>query len=160
MVLISRFESPKSYATKLTCNNYALVQSSLKDLNLTLLIGVTGQSLRHILVVDDEESILDVFKQYLSHAGFRVSTAKQATEVLENRLHRDCDVVISDYQMPGLTGLELLNRLRKDAPRLPLILLSANRLEEEAAQSNVFFLLKPVNMDTLVDFLDVILIGE
>ena len=121
---------------------------------------MTGQSLRHILVVDDEEEILDVFKQYLSHAGFRVSTAKQATEVLENRLHRDCDAVISDYQMPGLTGLELLNRLRKDAPRLPLILLSANRLEEEAAQSNVFFLLKPVNMDTLVDFLDVILIGE
>lgn len=62
--------------------------------------------------------------------------------------------------MPGLTGLELLKRLRNDAPRLPLILLSGNRLEDKAAQSNVFFLLKPVNMDTLVDFLAVILIDE
>ena len=121
---------------------------------------MTEQVLRHILVVDDEEPILEIFKQYLSHAGFKVSTAKRATDVLDHHMHRNCDAVISDHHMPGMTGLELLNRLRKDTPRLPLILLSANRLEERAARSNVFFLLKPVNMDTLVDFLAVILIDE
>ena len=116
--------------------------------------------MRHILVVDDEESILEVFKQYLSHAGFRVSTAQRASDVLDNRLHHRWDAVIADYDMPGMTGLELLNRLRANAPLLPLILLSGRRLEDKAAQSNVFFLLKPVNMDTLVDFLAVILIED
>ena len=80
-----------------------------------------------ILVVDDETHILHVVSLKLSNAGYEVVTAEDGEEGLEVALARKPDVVITDYQMPFMTGLELCVALKKhEATRsTPALMLTA-----------------------------------
>lgn len=107
----------------------------------------------YVLVVDDDESLRRVTEYQLVQAGYQVSTAadgEQALAVLEERPH---DLVITDMKMPGMSGLELLRRLRTDYPEVPVILVTAYGTVEtavEAMKSGAFdYVTKPVNADEL-----------
>lgn len=80
-----------------------------------------------ILVVDDETHILHVVSLKLSNAGYEVITAEDGEEGLEVALQRDPDVIITDYQMPYMTGLELCTALKQhDLTRsTPALMLTA-----------------------------------
>ena len=80
-----------------------------------------------ILVADDESHILSVVSLKLRNAGFRVLTAADGQEALDIALHERPDLLITDYHMPQLSGLELCQRLRQDpATRsMPAIMLTA-----------------------------------
>jgi two-component system, OmpR family, alkaline phosphatase synthesis response regulator PhoP len=80
-----------------------------------------------ILVADDESHILNVVSLKLRNAGFRVITASDGQEALDMALAELPDLLITDYHMPQLSGLELCRRLKQDAKTqdMPKIMLTA-----------------------------------
>ena len=80
-----------------------------------------------ILVADDESHILHVVSLKLRNAGYRVVTAHDGQEALEAALQERPHLLITDYHMPQLSGLELCRRLKQDPslPRIPVIMLTA-----------------------------------
>ena len=79
----------------------------------------------HILVVDDEAVLAELLGAALRHQGWEVRTASTGWEALDQARDFDPDVVVLDIQMPGLDGLETLDRLRKTRPHLPVLFLTA-----------------------------------
>lgn len=80
-----------------------------------------------ILVADDESHILHVVSLKLRNAGFRVITARDGQEALEMAQAQHPDLLITDYHMPQLSGLELCQRLKQDTRTsdIPAIMLTA-----------------------------------
>lgn len=80
-----------------------------------------------ILVVDDESHILHVVSLKLKNAGYRVVTAVDGEDGLESALRERPDLVITDYQMPVMSGLELCEQLRQHeaTAKTPALMLTA-----------------------------------
>lgn len=79
----------------------------------------------YILVVDDESDTLLYLYDLLSSEGFHVEGSSSAQDALDFFRRRVPDVVITDVRMPEMDGLELLERIKRVAPRTRVILLSA-----------------------------------
>ncbi len=79
-----------------------------------------------VLFVDDNEGLLHIGSDYLERedSDFKVTTALSATMALELLASSTFDVVISDYQMPNMDGLNLLATLRKQGNSTPVIILT------------------------------------
>jgi len=95
-----------------------------------------------ILVADDETHILNVVSLKLRNAGYRVLTACDGQEALEIARRDHPDLLITDYHMPLLSGLELCRRLRQDPSTadIPAIMLTARGYhleEQETRQSGI-----------------------
>ena len=80
-----------------------------------------------ILVADDESHILNVVSLKLRNAGYRVLTARDGQEALDIALAERPDLLITDYHMPQLSGLELCRRLKQEpaTSTMPAIMLTA-----------------------------------
>ena len=80
-----------------------------------------------ILVADDESHILHVVSMKLQNAGYRVVTARDGREALDLAQHERPDLIITDYHMPELSGLELCRKLKQEAAtsNIPAIMLTA-----------------------------------
>ena len=91
---------------------------------------------RSILVVDDEAHIQHVVSLKLRNAGFTVITASDGEEALEVLAGSPVDLIITDYQMPNMTGLELARAVHKEPgrARLPMLLLTAHGLALEPVE--------------------------
>ena len=74
--------------------------------------------------VDDNSNGLSARRSVLEELGYRISTAANGVEALEQFSRHKIDLVVTDYKMPRMDGLELISRLRKQAPDLPVILIS------------------------------------
>lgn len=83
-----------------------------------------------ILVVDDEQSILDLLEYNLERNGYTVVTARNGDEGLRQAHHHHPDLAVLDITMPGMDGLELCGRLRLELGT-PVILLTARDSEVE-----------------------------
>lgn len=86
-----------------------------------------------ILVVDDERAIREMVCLYLAQEGFECQEAANAHEA-ESRIHEQLpDLILLDWMMPGLSGVDLVRRLRKedDTRHLPIILLTAKTEEQD-----------------------------
>lgn len=93
-------------------------------------------STKTILAVDDEAHILHVVSLKLQNAGFHVITAKDAEEAVDSAAGVPVDLVITDFQMPGMSGLDLARKLHAEPGRktLPVILLTAHGLALEQVE--------------------------
>ena len=78
----------------------------------------------HILVVDDDDGIRDLVKQYLTENNFLITTAKNAEEAKEKISIIKFDLIVLDIMMPGKTGIEVTLE-NKDKINTPIILLTA-----------------------------------
>ncbi len=78
----------------------------------------------HILVVDDDNRIRELIKEYLSENNYIVSTAENALEANEKLSHFQFDLLVLDVMMPGKTGFDLTKEIKKYSD-LPIILLTA-----------------------------------
>jgi two-component system chemotaxis response regulator CheY len=107
-------------------------------------------SVKHILVVDDEEAVRYVFERYLGMAGFRVSTAAGGSEALARHDADRADFVITDFKMPGMNGAELLCCLRGLDAHLPVMMISANPADIGPMLDTVPFFQKPVMLERVV----------
>jgi len=82
------------------------------------------RTMARVLVVDDEPKIVRLVRDYLERAGFTVSTARDGTEALMRAHQERPDLVVLDLGLPGLDGLEVTRRLRRDSG-VPIIMLTA-----------------------------------
>ena len=99
-------------------------------------------SRRPILVVDDESHILHVVSLKLRNAGYEVLTAQDGEEGYELALQSDPAIIISDYQMPFVSGLELAIKLRQRAQtaHTPILMLTARGFalnEDDLSKTNI-----------------------
>jgi two-component system alkaline phosphatase synthesis response regulator PhoP len=90
-----------------------------------------------ILVADDETHILHVVSLKLRNAGYLVITARDGQEALEMAQQEKPDLVITDYHMPHLSGLELCQRLKQDpaTSAIPAIMLTARGYQLDPADT-------------------------
>jgi two-component system, NtrC family, response regulator HydG len=107
-----------------------------------------------VLVVDDKEMMRDSVASSLQRAGFEVATADRAEAAIERIAQRRPDVVITDLKMPGMTGIELLERVREIDEELPVVLMTAFGTIEtavEAMRLGAFdYITKPFEGDELI----------
>ncbi|MDK9707843.1 MAG: sigma-54 dependent transcriptional regulator [Desulforhopalus sp.] len=107
-----------------------------------------------ILVVDDEPNYLVVLSELLKDEGFEVFTASDGEEGLRIVEAVDLDIVITDMQMPGMNGLQLLYRVKEKKPDLPVVVITAFAEVDKAVQAmqaGAFnYLAKPFSNDELI----------
>jgi DNA-binding NtrC family response regulator len=108
---------------------------------------------KRILVVDDEDSLRRVMQVQLQQSGYEVTTAASGGEAFERLTAAPVDLVLTDLKMPGMSGLELLKRIRAEYPEVIVILITAYGTVEtavEAMRSGAYdYITKPVNLDEL-----------
>jgi two-component system, OmpR family, alkaline phosphatase synthesis response regulator PhoP len=100
-----------------------------------------------ILVADDESHILNVVSLKLRNAGFRVLTASDGQEALDIALAERPDLLITDYHMPQLSGLELCRRLKQEptTESMPAIMLTARGYHLEPHDTEQSGILKMIS---------------
>ncbi|MED1472163.1 response regulator transcription factor [Bacillus salipaludis] len=79
----------------------------------------------HILVVEDETQIARVLKMELEYEGYEVTVEYDGKAGLETALQKEIDLILLDVMLPGLSGIEVLRRLRRENKFTPVILLTA-----------------------------------
>jgi CheY-like chemotaxis protein len=77
-----------------------------------------------ILLVDDNPNGLSARKTVLEELGAAITTAASASEAIECLAATTFDLVVTDYKMPRMNGIELITRLRKQSPTVPIVLIS------------------------------------
>ncbi len=90
--------------------------------------------MQHILVIDDDPAVTSLLKRGLSYEGFAVATATSGAEGLAIAREHPSDLVILDVMMPGLSGFEVLQRLRAGDERLPVLMLTARDAPADQVQ--------------------------
>ena len=110
-----------------------------------------------IAIVDDDEGVREATKGLVRSIGYNACTFASAEEFLESEQIHDTSCLITDLQMPGLSGFDLQDRLIAQGHRIPIIFITAYPEEGVRARAMkagaVGFLSKPFNVDHLVGFL-------
>ena len=111
-----------------------------------------------ISIIDDDEAVRVATQSLLRSLGFDTHTFASAEDFLQSARVRDSSCVITDVQMPGLSGVELQDRLRAQGHRTPVIFLTAfpdEKMRTQAMNAGaVCFLSKPFDCATLITCLD------
>ncbi|HSH69419.1 MAG TPA: sigma-54 dependent transcriptional regulator [Deferrisomatales bacterium] len=106
-----------------------------------------------IMIVDDDTSLRRVLEYNLAEEGYAVATAASGEDALEALGRSTFDLVVTDIQMPGIGGMELLARVRRDTPETQVIVITAFGTIEmavEAMKAGAFeYVTKPFNRDEL-----------
>src|SRR5437868_14869188 len=104
-----------------------------------------------VLVIEDEEKLRRVASLHLASAGYSVKAAGSAEEGW--KVAGEADVILTDLKLPGMDGLELLDKLKAQNSHTPVIVMSAFSTVENAVQAMkrgaVDFLPKPFSLDHL-----------
>jgi CheY-like chemotaxis protein len=109
---------------------------------------------RTVLIVDDEASIVESLQEILEHEGYGVVVAANGKQALEAVERERPSLVLTDFMMPQMNGLQLLEalRARPELEDLPVVMMSAVHMPPgRAAQLWTAFLGKPFEIDTLLD---------
>ena len=109
---------------------------------------------RKVLVIDDEPDVLDCLDSILSDEGYEVEKAHSSHEALEAIENFSAEIVLSDYMMPGMCGVELLHKIKERLPHIvPILITGHGDLKISIGsinQGEIYrFLLKPWNNDEL-----------
>jgi len=114
-----------------------------------------------ISIVDDDEFVREAIKGLVRSLGYNASTFASAAEFLKSEQVQDASCIITDLQMPGLSGIDLQDILIARGHRTPIIFITAYPEEDVRARAMkagaVGFLSKPVNHDHLVGHLEIAL---
>jgi len=106
-----------------------------------------------ILVVDDERSMREMLSILLEREGYEAVEAKDGQEAWQLFEASVFDLVISDIQMPGINGIELLARIKKLAPEIPVLMITAFATAEQAVDAiklgAFHYFTKPFNNDEI-----------
>ena len=107
-----------------------------------------------IAIVDDDEAVREATKTLVRSLGYNASTFGSAEEFLKSKQFGNTSCIITDLQMPGLSGLDLQDRLLAQGHHIPIIFLTAYPEENVRIRAMkagaVGFLSKPCNDDHLL----------
>ncbi len=108
----------------------------------------------NVWIVDDDRSIRWVMQKALERADMRVRSFENADELLTSLDRQHPDTIISDIRMPGIDGLQLLEKIHRETPQVPVIITTAHSDLDSAVaayQGGAFeYLPKPFDIDDLV----------
>ena len=106
-----------------------------------------------ILVIDDEERMCWALERALSHEGYHVVTATRGLQGIEMALEAEPSTVILDLKMPDIDGIEVLKRLKKINPNIPVIMITAHGTIDTAIEAMKIgatdYITKPFKLDEL-----------
>lgn len=111
----------------------------------------------HILIVDDDSSLLKFFKIHLNKFFSKIVVVDSGKEALLAIQDREINLVLTDIRMPKVNGLQLMKKIRKLHPEIPILLISGEPITEEMAEtvgSSDGFLAKPFSVDDLNSYLN------
>jgi heterodisulfide reductase subunit A len=114
-----------------------------------------GRKTFNILVVDDELIVRDSLKEWLEvEGGFQVSMAESGPEALEHIKTHGCQLMLLDIKMPGMDGVEVLQKAKELFPDLPVVMMTAYATVETAVEAMKIgaldYLIKPFDPDALI----------
>lgn len=104
---------------------------SLDELEYTLLVGGPAS----ILIVDDEPVVRDMFEFLLANSGYQVSLAANAEEALESLENFDYNLLVVDKNLPGMSGLELMEKVRELRPQAEFIVITGYASYQSAVEA-------------------------
>jgi DNA-binding response OmpR family regulator len=123
--------------------------------------GRQSSPTHRILVVEDDQDILQLNTAVLSQAGYLVETAANGAIAWDLLQLETFDLLVTDNEMPGMTGVELLKKLRAERMVLPIIMATGAEPREEFARDPwlrpAATLLKPYTLDELLGVVRVVL---
>jgi DNA-binding response OmpR family regulator len=107
----------------------------------------------HILIVDDEPNVRLVFRTALESSGYSITTAAEGEQALKWLADETVDLVLLDLHMPGLSGMDVLEAMRKADLDVPVVIITAHGNVPNAVQAMklgaIDFLAKPISPEIL-----------
>ena len=117
-----------------------------------------------IAIVDDDESVRKATRSLVRSLGYEAATFCSAEEFLESSQLTSTACLITDVRMPGMSGVELQDRLIADGHSLPTVFISAfsdERVQQRVLESGaVGYLRKPFEEDRLIECIETALKGQ
>lgn len=115
-----------------------------------------------ILAVDDDELSLRLLEKFLAPAGYAVSKAHDGAEALDLLSRERFDLLITDISMPRMSGLRLLEEVKKRHGVIPTIVVTASEIDSATQRKSHSlgarsFLVKPLDRDELLDVVEQVL---
>lgn len=112
-----------------------------------------------VLLVEDDRDTREMYSEYLSYSGLRVTEAPSGRSALERVREQTPDIVVTDLAMPGMDGLELSRRLRAEPPTrdVPIIAVTGNPTERAREAGCDVMLEKPCTPDALLKVIEHVL---
>jgi DNA-binding response OmpR family regulator len=111
--------------------------------------------MKHLLIVEDEEGILQFLKQGLEEENYQISTATNGLDGLELFQKEKFDLVLLDWMLPVMTGLEVCKKIRETNSKTPIIFLTAKDTVQETVEGLKTgandYIKKPFSFDELVE---------
>ncbi|WP_162128218.1 response regulator transcription factor [Flavobacterium phycosphaerae] len=111
--------------------------------------------MKHLLIVEDEDGIVQFLKQGLEEEGYLVSTASDGAEGFALFQNGKFDLVLLDWMLPKMTGVEVCQSIRQQNTKLPIIFLTAKDTVQETVEGLKSgandYIKKPFNFDELVE---------
>ncbi len=106
-----------------------------------------------ILVADDEEPIRLICDRYLTRLGYEVDLVENGQESLNSLIHNDYDLVLTDYSMPDIDGMQLIEQIRESKPHTAVVMMTGFGTIELAVKAMKNgaddFVIKPLDFDQL-----------
>lgn len=84
---------------------------------------------KHILLVEDDESILFGLQDILEGEGYQISTAANGLDGLKLAVEKPIDLLVLDIMLPGMNGIEICKKIKKEKRMLPIVMLTAKSSE-------------------------------
>lgn len=111
-----------------------------------------------ILIIDDEKSQREILSGFLSKKGYDVYSAESGSQGLKIVKDKTIDIILSDFKMPEMTGIEILEQVSLINPEISFVIITAYGTVENAVRAMqlgaVDYISKPVNLDELEILLD------
>lgn len=108
-----------------------------------------------ILIVEDEPGIQKFLKQGLEEEGFAIELASSGTQALDLVVEQEFDLILLDWMIPGLTGIEVCKRLRSQQKTMPIIFLTARDTLDDVIQGlksgGSDYIKKPFHFEELLE---------
>ncbi len=111
---------------------------------------------RHVLLVDDEPQAIETMSVYLAELGYRVSRANSGNSAFRLFEQDPADLVVTDVRMPDGDGEDLVRKLRRHSPALPILVVTGHigmteHLEDDMGIDHLAVLKKPISLAVMAD---------
>jgi len=104
-----------------------------------------GKNRKNILIVDDDETIIHLLKRFFIREGFQVLVAKDGIEAMERLKVETPAIVLTDLKMPSLSGIELIQYIRKNTKDTAIVVMTAYPEEWSGSEVEACFV-KPFDI--------------
>ena len=112
-------------------------------------------NIENILIVEDELEIRTILYTYLNNIGYKIFEAEEGNQALKKITEESIDLIFLDIKLPGIDGIEVLQKLQELKPEIPVIILSGHGTEEIANQAISYgafdYIGKPVDLEKIAE---------